>query len=308
MKKLFVVFSVLLPMLAVVSCKKEGVYSPDKKISEIHIEATVTERDATGADTTYNIAKYKAQEWTWEGNLLTAVTSFDQTGARTAKQLLTYDGKKLVKVADESGKYYTQYGYKNGKLTTIATVSDGTSLMNADVIHDGGKISKLKFAIDLSDFNLDDFNFAKKSLGYVMPEKLACVLFSSSMAKSKAGQPIEVVVNLTYVDDNVTKMTVSYSGLTAITVNCTYDKKHNPKYGNYADIGPSALSKNNICEISVSGLGASAAGGMIPQNQVCAYTYTDDDYPATMTTSTVETLENSATRTTRETDTYVYGD
>ena len=295
-------------MIAFVSCKKEGVFNPDKKITQIYAEATVTDRDAAGGSTTSNISKYKSQEWTWEGGLLTAMTSFDTDGSTVAKQILSYDGKKLVKVADESDSTYTEYGYKSGKLVTLTMVSGGEELIKADVIHESGKITKLKFAVDMGDMDMGDYDFAKKSLGFVIPEPIAAILLSPRTTMAKGSQPVEIVANLTYNEDNVTKITVSYGGFTAITVNCSYDKKNNPLYGCYANIGPSALSKHNITEVKVSGLGASAAGGMVPQNQYCAYTYTSDDYPETMTTTITEEMEDSATRTTKETATYVYGE
>ena len=307
MKKIGVVFLAFLPLFAFLSCKKEGVFNPDKKITQVYTEATVTDSDAGGASTTSDIEKYKSQEWTWSGNLLTEMKSFDSDGSVTGKQILTYDGKRLIKVADESDSTYTEYTYKNGKLVSLTMVAAGQEMMSADVIHENGKIAKLKFAMDMSGMDMGDLNFAKNSLGFVIPEKVADIILSPRIAKSKASQRIEIVANLTYIEGNVTKITVSYSGLTAITVNCTFDKKHNPLYGCYANIGPSALSKNNIVEVSVSGLGASAAGDMIPQSQLCAYTYTDDDYPETMTTNITENLEDSATRTTRQVTTYVYG-
>jgi len=308
MKKILVFVSLVLPVLVFMSCKKEGVFNPDKKITQVYTEGTVTQRDASGAATTTTIKKYKSQEWSWDGKLLTEMTSFDSNGTATGKQLLSYDGKRLVKVSDESEKYYTEYKYKSGKLTSIIMFSDGEEVFNADVIHEDGKITKLKFSIDMSDMDLENYNFAKKSLSFVIPDEITTFILSPRLAKSKAAQSIDIVANLTYIDGNVTKITVSYSGFTAITVNCTYDKKHNPLYGCYANIGPSALSKNNIVEVRVSGLGASAAGGMLPQSQICAYTYTDDDYPETMTTNITENLEDSATRTTKETTTYVYGE
>lgn len=286
--------------MAAVSCKKDGVFSPKEKIVAVYHQET---KVLNGETTT--VGKYKSEEWIWDGNLLKEMVSYNEDGTSAGKRLLSYEGKRLVKLSDESGGYYTEYVYKSGKLTKISMVSGGEVLFAADVEHDGSFISKMKMSVDIPDSIGADF--AKRSLSMVVPQQVADIAVLTGCSRSK--QAMGISLNFSYTDKNMTKLAVVVSGMTIMTVNFTYDKMKNPMQGCYATLGPSALSKNNVVEAKSSGLINSLPmeGLELPTNQKYAYTYNADDYPETVTT-TASVSDDGVSTTTTSTTYYEYGE
>lgn len=304
MKRILCILLVAAVSMAVVSCKKEGSFNPKEKIVAIYQQQT----SVTGDETT-NVAKYKAEDWVWEGKLLKEQISYNEDGTVLSRQMMTYKGGRLVKVADESGDMYTEYTYKSGKLTRIAMVSEGEELFAADVEHDGSNISKMKMSIDIPDSMTA--KFAERSLAMVIPQQLASLLMPTltmvQHGNQAEKQSMAISINFTYTDKNLTKMAVVVSGFTIMTVTCTYDDMKNPMQGCFAMLSPSTLSKNNIVETKTGGMISSMEGLPLPGNQKCSYTYTASDFPETMTTS-FTTTEDDVTTTTTSTTFYEYGD
>lgn len=304
MKRIFCILLIAAVSMAAVSCKKEGSFNPKEKIVAIYQQQT----SVTGDETT-NVAKYKAEDWVWEGKLLKEQISYNEDGTVLSRQMMTYKGGRLVKVADESGDMYTEYTYKSGKLTRIAMVSEGEEMFAADVEHDGSNISKMKMSIDIPDSMTS--KFAERSLAMVIPQQLASLLMPTltmvQHGNQAEKQSMAININFTYTDKNLTKMAVVVSGFTIMTVTCTYDDMKNPMQGCFAMLSPSTLSKNNIVETKTGGMINSMEGLPIPGNQKCSYTYTASDFPETMTTTSTIT-EDDVTTTTTSTTFYEYGD
>lgn len=304
MKRILCILLVAAVSMAAVSCKKEGSFNPKEKIVAIYQQQT----SVTGDETT-NVAKYKAEDWVWEGKLLKEQISYNEDGTVLSRQMMTYKGGRLVKVADESGDMYTEYTYKSGKLTRITMVSEGEELFAADVEHDGSNISKMKMSIDIPDSMTA--KFAERSLAMVIPQQLASLLMPTltmvQHGNQAEKQSMAISINFTYTDKNLTKMAVVVSGFTVMTVTCTYDDMKNPMQGCFAMLSPSTLSKNNIVETKTGGMISSMEGLPLPSNQKCSYTYTASDFPETMTTS-FTTTEDDVTTTTTSTTFYEYGD
>lgn len=300
MKKVFFII-LTLPLFFCSSCKKDGVFNPKEKIVAVYQQSTSS--DGTGTPSV--VDKYKAEEWIWDGKLLKEIVSYTPDGTTSGRQLLTYDCKRLVKVSDESGAYYTEYTYKSGKLTKIVIMSDGSEMFAADVQHDGSFISKMTMTMEMPDSIGADF--AKRSLSMVIPKPVADLVIGSR--STKAAQTMTVSLNFSYTDKNLTKVTVSMSGMTFMTVSCTYDQKKNPMQGCYAFLSPSALSKNNLVEVKTGGLINSMPieGIDLPTNQKYTYTYNSADYPETVST-TASLTQDGVTTTTSSTTFYVYGE
>lgn len=295
---------ILAALFMTTSCKKEGSFNPKEKIVAVYQQESTVSNGQTSTG-----EKYKAQDWIWDGKLLKEMVSYDADGNVYSRQVLTYKGGRLVKVADESGEMYTEYTYKSGKLTRITMVSEGEEMFAADVEHEGGNISKMKMSIDLPDTTTA--KFAERSLSMVMPQQLATILVPTLTMSQRTNQmdkqSMAISINLTYSDKNLTKMAVVVSGFTVMTVNCTYDDMKNPMQGCFALLSPSSLSKNNIVETKTGGLINSMEGLPLPVNQKCNYTYNASDFPETMTT-TVTVSEEDVTTTTTTTTFYVYGE
>lgn len=304
MKRIFCILLIAAVSMAAVSCKKEGSFNPKEKIVAVYQQQT----SVTGTETT-TVEKYKAEEWIWEGKQLKEMVSYNTDGTVLERQILSYKGGRLVKVADESGEMYTEYTYKSGKLIKITMVSEGEEMFAADVEHEGGNISKMKMSIDIPDSMTA--KFAERSLSMVMPQQLATILVPTLTMTQRSNQmdkqSMAISINFTYTDQNLTKMSVVVSGFTIMTVTCTYDDMKNPMQGCFALLSPASLSKNNIVETKTGGMISSMEGLPLPDNQKCSYTYNASDFPETMTT-TVTITEEDVTTTTTSTTFYVYGD
>lgn len=287
-----------------ISCKKEGSFNPKEKIVAVYQQETSVSNGQTST-----VEKYKAEEWIWEGKLLKEMISYDTDGSVYGRQILSYKGGRLVKVADESGETHTEYTYKSGKLIKITMVSEGEEMFAADIEHEGGNISKMKMSIDMPDSMTA--KFAERSLSMVMPQQLASILVPTLTMTQRTNrmdkQSMAISINFTYTDKNLTKMAVVVSGFTLMTVNCTYDDMRNPMQGCFALLSPASLSKNNIVETKTGGMINSMEGLPLPDNQKCNYTYNTSDFPETMTTTATVT-EDDVTTTTTSTTYYEYGE
>lgn len=249
-------------LLFAASCTKEGVFNPKEKIVKISEMALSTETSdiaSTTITTTDTTPKHVSQEWKWDGKLLTTITdySFDRnilTGAYETSvnsvMTLSYDGKQLIKVADATGKDYTEYTYDGSKLVKMTSYEDGELFSTAEITHDGKKIAKVVITFN-NAASKNAGNVTRFAMSSILPTKT--VLDKVCAVKAKESLPPTETLTFTYDGKNVSKidMVYVYEGEDArnVTLEYTYDKNKNPFCGLYAGIGEggfSALNENNV--------------------------------------------------------------
>ncbi|MCR5065954.1 MAG: hypothetical protein K6A67_09350, partial [Bacteroidales bacterium] len=97
MKKLFILSVILLTVVTFSSCKKEGIYTPDKKISKIY-QAKLQKIENQELTTEERTEKYLAERWEWSGNLLKRIETYNSDGDLGIIFDFYYDGKRLSKI------------------------------------------------------------------------------------------------------------------------------------------------------------------------------------------------------------------
>lgn len=295
-------------LLATVSCTKEGVFNPKEKIAKIYKETinvrteTYDGHSSTTSDTT---AKHLTEEWTWDGKLLTTVTSYYQvSGTPTAYNVLTltYDGKQLSKVSDASGQDYSVYTYDGSKLTKVESFEGNELRSIAEVTHDGKHISKVVMTYKGEGEPGDVTKFAMRTL--VPTQK---VLDKMIAVKAKEVADETVILEFTYDGGNATKIVMTYGSNSnySQTTEYTFDKKKNPFSGNFATIGEgglNAFNENNILTEKETST-YTENGRTQTQEETTEYTYEyDGKFPTSVSyTNTYSQGDYYTTKTTHTT-------
>lgn len=249
-------------LLFAASCTKEGVFNPKEKIvkiSEMEINSSTMSFDGTSTTTTDTTPKHVTQEWKWDGKLLTTITNYylehnqltdTYTSVVSSVMTLTYDGKQLIKVADATGKDYTEYTYDGSKLVKMTSYEDGELFSTAEITHDGKKIATVVITFN-GDYGKKASDVTRFAMSTIMPTKSVLDKVCAPKA-TKDGASTTQTLTFTYDGKNVTKIDVAYKygeETDNITLEYTFDKNKNPFCGLFASIGEdgfSALNENNI--------------------------------------------------------------
>ncbi len=220
------------------SCRKDGVYTPKRQISEIYRE------DSNGM-------KELQERWFWNGKLLDKIHFID--GTDVSVLLYKYEKKRLVSAISTGGGY--KFFYDGSKLSRIEGWDMNTMVLEIKVVHTKNKITELEINhYDNKHFekNGNSLNFALSMRG-ILPES-TCKNLPEMLTKSAQNgeKGIEIsTIYYTYEGKNIKEekyIKKSYQSLTSFE----YDKKVNPFY-NLLLGGHSPLdyefSQNNITQV-----------------------------------------------------------
>lgn len=236
MKKIVLLSLVALFVLGMTSCHKEGVFNPSQKIEEVYIEKS-------GADIQ---AKYLAEEWEWEDNLLESITHYGPTGIKTYIDEYSYDKKKRLTCIEQNNGTKINYTYDGKYLTAIEYTYKGTTMSKSTVEHDGKKISKI-----ITTYYDSKVNMAHALRFFVPEESIARLECATAKAQNQAkGGSYTTTMVLTWNGKNVSAseiITEINGNTTSETTVYAYDKYKNPIY-NFLDEDYFGVSKNNIVE------------------------------------------------------------
>ncbi|MDR2835616.1 MAG: hypothetical protein LBV69_05380 [Bacteroidales bacterium] len=268
MKKLFILLFIATFVVAVSSCKKEGVYQPKQKISKIF-------NQSQGSSKNLN------QRWTWDGKNLAKI----QDGDGNLVATFSYDGKKLTKITGSDGETMT-FTYDGKKITKVEGKYNGILFSTYDIKHNKSKIS----SITMTEYFIDA-NY-KSTLTTIVFPQFASLIENRAKAGNiaKASSSYSITIDFTWDGDNISKekYTEIEDGETDETeYTYKYDKKKNPLYNFFGgvEVNASCLSENNI--ISSEGIGAGyntstefsiIYDGKYPIEIMQTQTYSDGDY------------------------------
>ncbi len=242
-----------LVLICCMSCQKEGIYKPKKKLKQLSMERMVYYYGVQiGNSESYT------EHWTWENKLLKSITK-DSSGV-VKTMTFTYKGKTIHTI--ESDDNTITYSYKNGYIDKIELSGNSAYMKIIVETRDKGDMVTLRYEISGSALNnKNDFERSFSNLfdmhRFFMPEHLVTTMQKSVMAQkasileSKNDISI-VVVTLQYNSDNIGKQTIQYksTGVEEIYT-YTYDSHKNPFYQSFMElleVGGSGLfcSENNI--------------------------------------------------------------
>lgn len=291
--------------LVAVSCDRDGVYRPKKKISKIHYDNGWS-------------GKRPYSSWSWNGNKLNTIRHRDGSELQ-----FFYDGKLVdsVSLVNSSRNGYYKFTY-DGKKHLLVAVDHYTVFWNEP--------SDLKVHYEfiynednrISEMNIESYSVFDKSSGlenelFVLQTALPQIpiqffsrLFSEArQTKSFLGAYHGV---FEYEGENVSKCTITCSDNYTETYHFTYSHVKNPFYNllNYGIEWPFPyITQNQYMLSSLTSTQAVIDGNeeSVFSSQV-EYDYeVEDDYPTRMTYRTHSWFESpSSLDTTTSTDIYYF--
>lgn len=242
MKKLFTVLAIACVAMLFVSCHKDGVYTPNKKISEIYY----TNEDGVRA---------LDQVWTWnKDNTLNRIDIYE--GATVYSSFVfTYEKKRVVRLDNATNDRFVEYEYEGDHLTKAFAYSGSIILEAYRFTYDKGKISKIVGTLGGYKSAEDHFN----ALQFVLPDEVFQSVEKTQkkhLAKGDIKSDWVETYDFTWTKNNITGLTVtitSGSGYASKVMHeYQYDNKKNPLYGAFinlwfdTDVYEGNLNSNNI--------------------------------------------------------------
>lgn len=307
MKKITSILCILCIAVFFSACKKEGVYTPSKKISKITYHTNAI--DEYGND--IGLLTF-TQQWIWNSNNTLKEIVEDYGYGQNTYQF-EYDGKKrLVRV--NSGQNYQEYTYDGNYLKEMKRFNKaGAELENYTFIHSNGKICEIRNERKYND-NLPKAEWTVSMfspLQFILPEEVTRLMEKEQKELERKngakGRIDQIILKLTWSGGNVTKIVSEVSeGFNDMpypedgnaklnlmthytTINLQYDQCHNPFNGFLVNLDNAlAFNKNNIVKMEVNPDGQT---GLQPYEEKYTYTY-KQKYPVTKTgTATQEEYE-----------------
>lgn len=268
MKKTTLIITLLLFVVTLSSCKKDGIYDPKGKIDKIYYE--------------YNSRKYLAEDWTWEKDYLKTISYYDADGDLESTDYFTYrSDKRLLQVdnliKNESMKY--NYDNRHNLIKASHTVNGILSTLY-EFEYDDNELSDIHITVyESADFNAKN---TSNPLRYLLPEtSLKSISKILKDSPSRGEQKIEI--DLDWEGKNVTELELQMKNYSEEYI-FEYDNKSNPFRGFLGLSFEESLfehgiftSKNNITKYIVTETSYDASETDV---EIISYTY-DGKLPVT---------------------------
>ncbi|MBQ7550601.1 MAG: hypothetical protein IJT04_03630 [Bacteroidales bacterium] len=254
MRKIFLLSTIVMACLLMVSCNKEGQFNPKSKIDKIYYSCNdkYDEVNDYGDWETVDegvLPKYVCEIWNWDGNVLKSITHYDYDGEFDYSETFVYEGKSLVSIVTGVAERWT-LNYEKGKLSLMEYYSDNERLYSYEFTHDKGKISEI-IVTSFGSKKSVMTKFPVSVLRFFIPAANTEALIKAIAKINEKNTTKEVYtynIKLEWSGKNVSKATY-IDGAYTNTYEYTYDEKMNPYYGlfdlerfDFEDL----LSKNNI--------------------------------------------------------------
>lgn len=284
MKKISLFAMVLAVACLFAACTKEGVYTPKEKISKVY-ESSSTTYSGGDYSNTETTAKHMTESWTWDGKLISSITTYDNDGGIDGLTTFTYDGKQLTEI--KQGTNVSKLTYDGSKLQKIESYDGNELVSTATVTHDGKKIVKLEIeSYDNGEKDAKAIAFMQTMMKVVMPVYTDNTAKMLSTVATKGSS--KYTIDIEWDGKNVSKVNMVYGDESA-TLTYTYDEMNNPYQGFlYAIADPAEYgSKNNVISETVT-----AVYDGEPTSYTTSYTYEyDGKWPTTKTSTSSDSYD-----------------
>lgn len=238
--KTFTVLLGVLLMASMTSCKKDGVYTPSKKIQKVYKSSTY-------------LPKHLTQVWNWNDDLLNSIEHYTIIGIVSGTEKFTYNDKRLVRIDDHDGAEYTIYSYEGNRLKSVDYYYHDILRATAAYEHSGGKVSKATLTYYHGFKKNGDSHLMSSFLPFA--DEIAEVTDKCLAKVVDNEKKVRVVdIQFTWDGNNVSKMVATVDDETTI-VTMQYDTKNNPQRGfmslfywelDEVENGDMYYSKNNV--------------------------------------------------------------
>ena len=304
MKKQIFILAAAMLLLVTTSCKKEGegIFNPEMRISTIYTQSILYQND----NFVDGIERYVSEQWDWQGDKLQSITYFypvkqlgkDSTITDTSfVQYFSYDKDGRLVRADLKGavNMYADYVYESNLLKYITIYENGEECISYTFNHSGRTITTIDVRVItyLSYKSLPILN-RTNPLRFILTDDVAAQIIeatcrsASMMTKNGTKNIVTAVLNLTWDNGNLIRITGSLQNSISMQMDFAYDSKNNPYYKmnelscTLTDIylPVVALSKNNMVEYTIQQTHMGVTETATTQYE---YTYNNLDYPLRQT-------------------------
>ena len=256
MKRNLLIAAIALLAVAFVSCQKDGVYKPKKRISKVYNEWKTTRVVATANDTTTSadsVAPYICQEWTWGKKTLTSIIYKEYDGDGSWSINYSYDDKNRISVCS-SGDEKAEYTYgDDNMLQSIKFTDDSDDVTVLKIAYDGKVPASITTEYTFTnDKKLS--NFAKS----VIPSYICAAIEADKLHLKSTTVTRSMTSVFEWDGENISRVVTTDVDNDKSTTTYEYDDKLNPFRGMYANLydeEPSydiIYSKNNVTKITDS--------------------------------------------------------
>ena len=258
MRRIISLFVITCTVIFFVSCEKEGVYHPSKKINKI-ITTYPDVYDSYGG-----ISK-EVDLWTWGKKNLEKIDYYSN-GSFDGSSYFTYDNhNRLARITYDGGSR-AEYVYDGEHLKEARCYMNGELSFAYTFSYTNGKITKID-VMEFYDYDLDDDDWKGIKLSSagshinvlqsLMNREMAQILNKTT---HKHLDKHTGKVELTWDKDNITKIVTKFDDyLGEIVAEAEYDKNNNPFYGSFWECGITnddvedvLHSKNNCTKIKIT--------------------------------------------------------
>jgi hypothetical protein len=279
MKKTILALSLIAFAATLISCSDKEGYNPDGKISEVYTSSKQYVNDTLAV----SVPNTLTQRWTWDEKKLAQIEHFEESydGPHSYIETFTYD-KKGYLTGTAVANIKSTFEYDGKYLKNVSIYEDNQFSSGMTFEHDGNKITKITMIQTDYKTKMAEFNPLRLIVSPEIYRTITRVEKVALIAAKKHGiKNQNLVFNVTWDGQNVSKLSGSIPGSSTYTINYTYDNKKNPfkDFYNYSctdNEGFTMLSRNNIVRYTTS---------VADMNDTTTYTYiyNDDDMPATRT-------------------------
>lgn len=273
----------LATVLSVSSCHKEndvdGVYNPDKKITQYRTTTMTSDNEVGSIATEY---------WLWAGDRLTSIVSqvASDGDTTTSTEVLVYDSEnRLVKTFTNTGDSVV-ITYSDGLMSGITIYTEGQTVSCTYQRDANGNITGMKYQIPM-DFKHSSSAIASR----MMPSTLRRALHNVAQqvaASGNASPKANIIFDLAVTCSNGNIITAIGSATLmgipiSMSLSCTYDSYANPLHGLYRS-NEEGFNANNAThqELTMSALNMTSTTVITAE-----YRY-QDGYPTYVTSTSVD--------------------
>ena len=311
MKRNLLIAAIALLAVAFVSCQKDGVYKPKKKIAKITCNWEEIKSTSNGSDTT-KVNDFVSEEFIWgkktiekrihsfrKFNYVTNTESFP-----TIEYTYSYDDKnRLIGMREDNFNF--EYIYNDDKRLSNINVYDGTDTASTvELGYEDKHVSSMK---------ITEYYYSNKSqaaLAMILPSHMISVIYPEEITCGEIvpKDASTEVTDVTFEWDgkNISRMTSKNDKVTS-TATYEYDGKINPFSGFYSDENLSSVmfSKNNVTKItSTRTIVVSSLTTKEETTEDIVYEY-DGNVPTSAKTTSVTNTEMTGLVTAKQTTTKV---
>ena len=285
MRKNILFITLAAVVLSLTSCKKDGVYKPEYRISTIYEYSSVEYQryvDTSHLWHTYrvdSVASHIVERWSWKDNNLDHIDYY-ANGRVDHTIAMVYDGKRLTRINSNQGGSYATLEYDGRRLDKIDFYNKNDVVYQTYTFHhDGHNFSSIDVEIVDTKSAVTECDAIETFLMHLFDEG------QPLMRDTKSSKASNYTVTLKWKNDNV--VSINYEN---IKKEFKYDNKKNPIKGLLLSlVMPTENGATTFCNANNVTTATSFRDGNEESKKRYSYTYSDD-IPVSCTSVNIQSV------------------